>query len=371
MSKIEQYKSDLISILKVVVCRDGTAIPANADWNKIWDFAKRNHLEAIVYTAAPKECKLLFENEYFKMVVRTVRQTHLLEQIEQALSNASIHYGLQKGSILKLDYPDPCFRFMSDIDLYIRPEDRASIRTAMESIGGVFSGTESGDKQFRFSEGLGIEFHGRLLYRKTSRGIENYPDWSLLDEGKNRLTEEGYALNLIGHAVSDLSKCGPGIRYILDLWVYRHRHKPQPDWDEVWKRLRQDGIADAAKNLLDLSEYLFADGEKTAIMEELAEYVLAGGLYGDAGRAAATEAARHGGKGKAVLRQVFRNRVEFENRYPWLRERPCLLPLAWGLRIGNSLRRHSGKISSWGRELKAVSRHEIQEQKERLTRFGL
>lgn len=151
MSKMEQYKADLISILRVVVCQDGTAILANADWNRIWDFAKRNHLEAVVYTAAPKEWKLSFENEYFKMVVRTVRQTHLLEQIEQALSNASIHYGLQMGSLLKLDYPEVHLRFMSDMDLYIRPEDRAAIRIAMESIGGMFTGRESGDQQLSIS----------------------------------------------------------------------------------------------------------------------------------------------------------------------------------------------------------------------------
>lgn len=368
---MEQYKKDFISILRAVVCQDGTNIPADADWDNIWSLANKNHLEAVVYAAAPEEWKPMFASTYYSMVARTVRQEHFLEQMEYALSSAGVHYGLQKGSILKYDYPNPCLRFMSDMDLYIKPEDRPTIRTLMKTIGGVFSGTESGDEQFRFDGNLGVEFHGRLLYRKTPHGIENYPDWSLMDESKDRLTEEGYALNLIGHAVSDLSKGGPGIRYILDLWVYRHRHKPQPDWDVVWTRLQQDIIAEAAQNLIDLSEYLFTGEEATELVHEMADYILAGGLYGEAYRNAAAEAAKAGGKGKAVLRQFFRNREEFVNRYPWLRERLYLLPFAWILRGFNSLYRHPRIVRSWLNRMKAVNSQTIKEQNERLKRYGL
>lgn len=209
------------------------------------------------------------------------------------------------------------------------------------------------------------------MYRNIKHGIENYPDWKFVDEKSNRLTEEGYALNLIEHVVGDLAKSGPGIRYILDLWVYRHRHQPQPDWDAVMDRLREDGIADAAKNLLDLSEYLFSDGAGTELMKEMAEYILAGELYGNSTRSTATEVARAGGKGKAVLRQLFRNRTEFENQYPWLHKHPYLLPFAWVLRIVNNLRRNRKTITSWVEDMKNTSKEETIRQQEKLKRFGL
>jgi len=100
---------------------------------------------------------------------------------------------------------------MSDLDICVRPVDRALIRDAIETVGGVFRGTESGDEQFLIQQTIGVEFHGRLLYRKGPDGaIVNYPCWELVDSTKNRLTEEGFALNLIGQAVYDLSKGGPG-----------------------------------------------------------------------------------------------------------------------------------------------------------------
>jgi len=262
-------------------------------------------------------------------------------------------------------------RFMSDMDFYIKPEERQIVKTLIESIGGAAAHTDSGDDSFAFFNQLGVEFHGRLLYRRTDKGIENYPDWSFVDESRNRLTEEGFALNLIGHAVGDLFKGGPGIRYILDLWVYRHRHSPQPDWDFVFNRLKQDGIYKPAENLLNLSEYLFGEGEETELMKEMAEYILGGGLYGSSKRATASEAARTGGGVKAVLHQVFRNRTEYENRYPWLKKYPALLPAAWVLRISKTLKVHKGAVKSWMKRMKNVDKADVEKQKEMLRKFGV
>ena len=343
------------------------------DWPAVWNLAKRHHLEAMVYSSnndsIPDELKDEMSQTYAWTQSRTILQGHYIQAIETALSDNNIPYALQKGSILRNDYPNQFMRFMSDIDFYIRPEYRARIRDCMESVGGVFKGTESGDEQFLFDNRIGVEFHGRLLYRKTDAGIENYPDWSFVDETKNRLTEEGYALNLIGHVVHDLAGGGPGIRYILDLWVYKNRHQPQPDWSIIEERLRTDGINEASRNLLALSEYLFGSREETPLMLEMMEYVLKGGLHGDYKRGIAVEAGK--GRGSAIKKQVFRNRVEYENRYPWLQEYPFLLPIAWGLRIRQSVKTHPDIIKSWMKSIIDVSQDEIDIQKLRLKRFGL
>lgn len=376
-----RFEKQFVKLLKVVIS-EGSCSGAldcviedsgNLDWPGIWDLAKRHHLETIIYNAA-KECKRLpdeirnqMEIAANQMLVRTIRQEYCFEQIEKALKKENIRYAPLKGAILRQDFPDTVFRFMSDLDFYIDVYDRARIRTAMESIGGVFRGTESGDEQFQFYGVLGVEFHGRLLYKKTSSGIENYPEWSFVDETRDRLTEEGYALNLLGHAVNDLAGAGPGIRYILDLWVYKNLHHPQPNWDAVVDRLQSDGIYEAANNLMELAEYLFGSGESTPLKEELAEYVLKGGLHGDYKRGLASQAAG----GNAAFKQFFRNRSEFENRYPWLKKYPFLLPFAWGKRALQSIKTHKRVIKRWRKGMNRVSVDEAAEQKLALNRFGL
>ena len=339
----------------------------------MWNLARKHHLEAFIWEAASQdkaisdELKDQMDMVSNLMLMRDVQQEHCLQQIENALRKNDIPCALLKGAILKNDYPRTDLRFMSDLDFYIRVEDRAKIRRAMEDIGGELKGTESGDEQFVFWKKVGVEFHGRLLYRKTKDGIENYPDWSFVDEECNRLSEEGYALNLLGHAVHDLAGSGPGIRYILDLWIYKNRHRPQPDWKMVDERLKTDGIFEAAHNLMDLSEYLFGNGEETPLMIEMADYVIKGGLYGDYKRGLASQAAG----GKALRKQVFRNRAEFENRYPWLKKYPFLLPVAWVMRLAKSFKKHRRKIGDWRKGMNAVSASEVERQRQALSRFGL
>ncbi len=369
--ELSKGKKDLIDIIRNVICRDGTEIPQDVDWEIERKLAKYNHLEAIVFHAAPEEKKDALSDDYYRCVTMGIRQECLLAEIESVLSEAYVVYAPQKGSILRNDYPEPVFRYMSDIDLYIDPADRDKIRQAVGTIGGKLSGTESGDEQFIFPPNLGVEFHGRLLYRKTKNGIENYPDRSMVDGKRNRLTEEGFALNLIGHAVYNLSKGGLGVRYVLDLWIYRHRHAHQPDWDSVWERLKKDNIDRAAKNLFDLSEYFWGNGEKTDLLAELAEYVLSVGLHGDKKRGVLSEVANSGGKMNAIGKQVFRDREEYENRYQWLKKYPFLLPAAWVARAFNSLKNHRSEIGSWLKTLNRTQSREMKEHNKRLKRFGL
>ncbi|MBP5236219.1 MAG: nucleotidyltransferase family protein [Clostridia bacterium] len=364
-------EKQFVQLLRAVI--SGEEPPAEADWAGVWDLAGRHHLENMIWKTAkndpsvPDDIRTELCNTYYAMIARDMRQQECFRQIKAALEDAGIRFAPLKGLVLCGDYPETDFRFMSDLDVYIRPEDRRAIRKAVEGMGGRYRGTESGDEQFVVWDTVGVEFHGRLLYRKTKSGIENYPDWRYVDGDSDRLTEEGYALNLIGHAVHDLAGAGPGIRYILDLWIYRNRHLPQPDWEAVEQRLRADNIYEAAKNLLDLSEYLFGDGEETPLMTEMADYVLKGGLHGDYKRGLASQAAG----GKAVRKQLFRDRTEFENRYPWLKKYPFLLPVAWVMRIFQSFKKHRKVIKDWRKGMSNVSADEAEEQRMTLMRFGL
>ena len=368
MNKLEKQ---LVSVIRNVVCRDGTAIPPDTDWEKLREIAGSNHLEAILYEVAPEEFRQAHGNERHKMVARSALQEHYLALTGEALQSAGIPYGLQKGAILKNDYPEPYYRFMTDIDFCIDTADRGRIKEAVGAAGGRLTHTESGDDQFIFPGNIEVEFHGRLLYRKTSHGVENYSASGYIDKSGTCLTPEGYALNLIGHAVYNLSRGGLGIRYILDLWVYRHLHSPAPDWDAVNKKLESDGIAQAARNLLDLSEYLFSDAEGSEKLDALADYVFSSSLNGNSRRMSAIELGRAGGKGRAAVRQIFRSRADYENRFPRLKKYPFLFPFAVIIRLFRSLKTHRGRIGLWLRRAKDTQKAEAQRETEIQSYFGL
>lgn len=367
-------EKQFISIIRCALKKE--SYPLIEDWFYIWRLACNHHLEALVYETTkddpsiPKGLKKIMEETFFSMVLREERMAFALEMLEEALTMNNIPYALMKGAVLKTDYPENYMRFMSDLDFYIRPEDRKAIKRIMEDLGGILENTDSGDESYLLFDTVGVEFHGMIHYQKK-KTIHPYAAWNYVDLKTNRLTENGFALNLIGHSIYDLSHAGPGVRFILDQWVYRNRHAHQPDWNFVYKRLKDDGLFEVANNIYNLSEYLFGNQDASPLLMEMADYVIKGGLYGDAQRRQVSEAAYSGGKGNAIAKQIFRSKEEFYNRYPWLKKYPYLLPVAWLHRGIKSISNHGDAIISWNKKMGNVSKEEIDNQRSILERFGL
>lgn len=364
-----------VALLRCGGC--GGEMPAGPfDWESILYLAKRHRVEGLLHFAlknaeeVPDAVRERLQNEWRRALVQDARQEHDARLIGDALATQQIPFAPMKGLVLKNDYPSRELRWMSDLDFYILPEDRERIHAVMESLDAVVASTDSGDINYAMPGNVCVEFHGMLLYRAGSGGVGGYSDWSRVMANENRLTEEGYALNLIGHVAYNLAHAGCGARFILDLWVYRHKHPSQPDWNKVMDRLKQDGLDHIAQNVLDLSEYWFGDGLGSELLDELGAYVLEGGLYGLRKRDALSSAGFHGGKLGAIRTQLFRSRDEFENRYPWLKKYPFLLPVAWVMRGAKSLQTHRVAMGRWTRQLNQNNGKEIEEQKARLKRFG-
>lgn len=364
-----------IRLLRQALCGDVGELRIE-DWQRIWKLAAKNRLESLIYSVArnrfdlPQEVKDRLAAAWQRDVIRDTRQEYMITRIDAVFRESGISFAPMKGVILKHNYPESYLRFMTDIDFYIQTSDRSRIERCMEILGATSTSHDCGDIAYNLPGGVHAEFHGRLLYKSTGTGVVGYSDWTWVDEEKNCLTEEGYALNLIGHMAYNLATSGLGVRYVLDLWVYRHRHTPQPNWDEVMVQLKKDGLDRVAQNLIDLSECWLGIGEYTPVLEELEEYIFGGGLYGLSSRNALSGAGLNGSKFGAVWRQVFRSREEFENRYPWLKRYPILLPVAWGKRAVYTLTRNRKIVERWSTSLKEVSSSEIKEQAVRLRRFG-
>lgn len=376
MADLLKTYGQFISMLRCGVC--GGQLPQDSfDWNEILWLARIHRVEAILWYALrdrediPEEVRKKLKDCWDREIVRDMRQDYAAEQIRTAFESKGIVLAPMKGLVLKHDYPFPHMRYMSDLDFYIQSTERTRIQRCMEQLGAKISGTDSGDVNYEMPGRVQVEFHGRLLYRTDSTGVICYSDWSYMKVGENRLSEEGYALNLIGHIAYNIAHTGCGARFILDLWVYRHRHTQQPDWSAVIQQLKGDGLEKIAENLLDLSEYWFGDLEGSPLLDELGTYILEGGLYGLSTRETLSNAGLGGGKLKAIKSQIFRSKDEFHNRYPWLKKHPYLFPVAWGMRGIHSLKTHRKEIGRWVKQLNQNDSKEIQEHRNRLKRFGL
>ena len=163
---------------------------------------------------------------------------------------------------------------------------------------------------------------------------------------------------------------GLGIRYVLDLWVYRHRFDAQPDWDIVFEELRRAKIDRVAQTLILLSEHWFGNESQEELPQGLEEYILSSSLYGMTGQVALNNASLAGCRLRAISHHLFLTKEEYIKRYPWVAGRLYMLPVAWAVRIVHTLRHHGQQTVSWTNGLIGIQSDTLQNRRDMLKRIG-
>lgn len=372
----------LISLLR----RAATVLPASmppcdTDWPALLVLAQRHHVENLLWYAlrdrneVPPEVRSTLERKHQAALFRDAQSEFTSGEVGQALSGGHIPHILLRGAVLKRDYPSSDMRSMSDLDILVRTEGFPSVRRAVEPLGGRLVHSDGGHRTYVLPPDVVVEFHPDLIYAASPVGTAINPGWQYVrpDSGPYRLelTEEGFYLNLLCHLAYHFAKGGTGVRSVLDVWVYRHRHTTQPDRVFVEEELHRAGLLDFARRIEALSEAWFGTGEMTPELAELGDYILASGAYGTEQRSALNAASFSGGGRSAILKRAFYPRAEMEQRFPWLKGRPYLLPAAWCLRAGKAATVHRKQLKSWTGMAVGLSRAEIAAQKQKLARFGL
>lgn len=357
--------------------------PTVSHWPALLKLARFHHVEPLVWCAvkrgvpdAPEEVRRPLKSAYDRALFREAQQEHTAAALRDLLTEAGVPHVLLRGAVLKHDYPEACLRTMSDLDYLVRVEDYPKLRQAAEALGGRHIHTDGGHFSFVIPPEVMVEFHPNLIYTASPVGTEINPGWQYTKPGSGpcalELTEEGFYLNMVCHLAYHFAKGGTGVRSVLDLWVYRHRHTPQPDRAFVERELDRAGLRRFAERAEALAEAWFGGEKLTAPLEELGEYILSSGTYGLESRAVMNAACfSPGGTGRSALMQrVFYPREELENRFPWSRGKPWLLPAAWCARAARAVTRHPEYIARWKKRADKLSRQEIQAQRELLRHFG-
>lgn len=159
---------------------------------------------------------------------------------------------------------------------------------------------------------------------------------------------------LICHAFKHFLHSGVGIRQVCDICLYANAHGAEIDWQPVLDRCADIHADRFAAALFRIGEkYLTFDPGKACFpkawremaVDERAmlEDLLDSGVFGASSMSRkhssnitlnAVSAEKQGRKaGNGLLRTVFPPARQLTGRYPYLKEKPYLLPLAWVNRI--------------------------------------
>lgn len=376
----------------------GGEIPAeNVDWPAVFSLANQQKLLPILFEAARKtpaaaENAALFAVTKQQVIAQVLNQTVRSAEFTELyckLRSAGLHPIVVKGQLCSRLYPLKDHRISADDDLYIPDAEFMACHEQLLA-NGLTTDTPADELQTadevpytKDGSPLYIELHRHLFDSSEDAHDELnrfFADIQAAEiDGFLAMPPHEHLLYLILHAYKHFVRSGIGLRQFCDIGLWARAYYAEIDWQRLREQCESVHAATFAAAAFRIAgDYLGIEFDLPATRsdavdaEPLLHDSLCGGVYGsnDLTRLHsstvtlnAVKASRTGEK-SSVLRTVFPKREYLERRYPYLKKRPYLLPVAWVQRIAHyASEKQSGTDNSASGSIKlAKERIELMKQ---------
>lgn len=360
-------ETQLLHIAKAAV--SGGELPTEAvDWPAMFTLANQQKLlpilfEAVRKTPAAGENASLFaaikQQVIGQVLNQTVRSAEFTD-LYRKLRAAGLHLVVVKGQLCSRLYPLRDHRISADDDLFIPEGEFFACHEALLA-NGLTTDTPADElptadevSYTKKDSPLYIELHRHLFDSAEDAHDELnhfFVDIAPVEvDGFLTMPPHEHLLYLILHAYKHFVYSGIGLRQFCDIGLWARAYHDRIDWQRLHDQCAGVHAATFAAAAFRIARtYLGIDFDLPGLwdgdvdVEPLLHDALCGGVYGSNSYTRlhsstvtlnAVKASRTGGK-SSVLRTVFPKRAYLERRYPYLKKRPYLLPVAWVQRIAH------------------------------------
>ena len=345
----------------------GGEFPAESvDWPAVFALAGQQKLLPIVFEAvrkmpAAEENVALFavtkQQVIGQVLNQTVRSAEFAD-LYRKLRAAGLHPIVVKGQLCSRLYPLKDHRISADDDLLIPDGEFMACHEQFLS-NGLRTGTPadelaSADEVPYTKDGspLYIELHRHLFDSAEDSHDELnhfFADLNPVEiDGLLAMPPHEHLLYLLLHAYKHFVRSGIGARQFCAIGLWARAYHAEIDWQRLHDQCESVHAATFAAaafhiagDYLGIEFDLPAPWDGSIDVEPLLHDSLCGGVYGtnDLTRLHsstvtlnAVKSSRKGRK-STVLRTIFPEKTYLESRYPYLKKRPYLLPVAWVQRL--------------------------------------
>ena len=359
-------ETQFLHIAKAAI--SGGDLPAEkVDWPAVFALAGQKLLpilfEAARATPAAGENAVLFavtkQQVIGQVLNQTVRSAEFAD-LYRKLRSAGLHPIVVKGQLCSRLYPQTDHRISADDDLLIPDGEFMACHEQLLTNGLT---TDTPADELASADEVSYTKKGSLLYIELHRHLfdsseDAHDDLNHFFTDINPVETDGFLampphehlLYLILHAYKHFVRSGIGLRQFCDIGLWARAYHVEIDWQRLHEQCESVHAATFAAaafciagDYLGIEFDLPAPWDGSIDVEPLLHDTLCGGVYGsnDLTRLHsstvtlnAVKASRTGEK-SSVLSTVFPKREYLERRYPYLKKRPYLLPVAWMQRIAH------------------------------------
>lgn len=350
---------------------------SNEEWQSIFELAESHKVLPLIFhavyscpAAASLDARMLLflKHRTLTLTLNQVQRTAEFLKLYEKLAEEGITPLIIKGLICRELYPKPDLRISADEDILVQAEDFEKAIKILESCGMKLKEPmiEGNGEAALISEkgSTYIELHRQLFANGSKAYGELNAYFADCFESKVSLDVQGttvytmepglHLFYLFCHAFKHFLHGGFGIRQVCDIIMFANIYGKEIDWQKLLQQCKELRMEKFAAALFKIGKnYLVFDEEKAgfpvqwqtiAIDEtDLLEDLLESGIYGSSTLSrkhsshmtldAVIESKQGKKSGNAVLKAVFLSAKDLEGRYPYLKEKPYLLPIAWTSRI--------------------------------------
>lgn len=311
-----------------------------------------------------------FKQHTVRSVMLQTMKTNEFYGLFQHLQSSGVTPLVVKGIICRSLYPQPDYRISGDEDVLIPREQFELCHKAMLEYGMQLSNPDQDiHAVYEVSYGkpgspLYIELHKSLFppdsdaYGELNHYFERVYEQAIeMPVDGVMITTMGYTdhlFYLICHAFKHFLHSGVGIRQICDITLFANTHGKDIDWTLILEQCQEIHADLFAAALFQIGQkYLTFDPDQACYPIEwkniqvdetmLLMDLLDAGIYGDGSMSRkhssnitldAVSSQKQGKKARnGVIASLFPSLKKMEGRYPYLKQHPYLLPVAWGTRI--------------------------------------
>lgn len=360
-------ETQFLHIAKAAI--SGGDLPAEkVDWPAIFTLANQQKLLPILFEAvrkmpAAEENVALFavtkQQVIGQVLNQTVRSAEFAD-LYRKLRTVGLHPIVVKGQLCSRLYPLKDYRISADDDLYISDVEFMACHEQLLA-NGLTTDTPTDElatadevSYTKNSSPLYIELHRHLFdsaedaHDELNRFFADIQATEI--DGLLAMPPHEHLLYLLLHAYKHFVRSGIGLRQFCDIGLWAREYHVEIDWQRLHEQCESVHAATFAAAAFRIArDYLGIDFDLPTPwdggidVEPLLHDSLCGGVYGsnDLTRLHsstvtlnAVKASRTGEK-SSVLSTVFPKREYLERRYPYLKKRPYLLPVAWVQRLAH------------------------------------
>lgn len=349
------------------------------DWFALFQLAEKQHVLPLVYEAVyncPSAQKmdqsafLPFKQRTVQTVMLQTMKTSEFLSLYQSMQGAGVKPIVVKGIICRNLYPNPDYRISGDEDILIPQGQFPKCHEIM-----MQNEMECSDAEIDIEQSYEVPYgkKGSPIYIEAHKSLfppdsEAYGELNSFFEGvEDRAIEvpiDGVSIRTMGytdhlfyllcHAFKHFLHSGFGIRQVCDIIMMANAYGREIDWLSILSQTKMIHAELFTAAVFQIGQrYLTFDPDKAAYPEEwrsiqvdeepMLDDLLSGGIYGAVDRERlhsstvtlnAVAAQKKGKSGKAnIWKSVFPSVKSLSGRYPYLRTKPFLLPVAWVSRI--------------------------------------